>query len=60
MSGSTSRVSKMRVPDAMARWSRVYCIVRLRIGSKKRWMYMMNAISRPISIAPPVTMPAPK
>ena len=37
-SGSQSSRSNMREPDAMERWSWVYIIVRLRMGSKKRCM----------------------
>ena len=59
-SGSTSSSSKMRAPDAIERCSWVYCIVRLRMGSKNRCMYIMNATSTPICSSLPVTIREPK
>ena len=49
----------MRTPEAMPRWSWLYCIVRWRMGSKNRCIHMVNPTNTPHSSVLSVTMDPP-
>ena len=55
-----SSISKMRSPETMARWSEPYSCVRVRTGSKNRWMNNAKATRIPGWMVSWKTMYPPK